>query len=204
MILIIDNYDSFVHNLARYVGLNARKRIVVRNDKISLNDIAEMSPSAIILSPGPKGPNNAGLSNEIIRTFHKSIPILGVCLGHQCIGEVFGGKTIRAPYPCHGKTSMITHEGDDLFMGLPSPLKAARYHSLITDISNCDELQVIARTDDDKMLMAIKHKAYPTYGVQFHPESILTSFGPDIIRNFITLAEQWNEAHNQGIVTNVA
>lgn len=192
MILLIDNYDSFVHNLARYVGLVGRERTVVRNDAITLDDIAADPPDALILSPGPCTPAEAGICNDVIRHFHARIPILGVCLGHQCIGEVFGGKTVRAPYPYHGKTSLIEHNADGLFMGLPNPLTGARYHSLVTHIAADTPLDIIARTEDeDDVIMAMKHKTSPTYGLQFHPESILTDYGMDLIRNFMMIADEW-------------
>ena len=196
MILLIDNYDSFVYNLARYVGLIGRQREVVRNDAITLDQIAANPPEAIIISPGPCTPAEAGISNDVIRHFAHRIPILGVCLGHQCIGEVYGGRVIRAPYPCHGKTSMIEHVADELFIGLPNPLKGARYHSLIVDIPSRCPLEVTARCEDDDTIMGIKHKEHPVYGLQFHPESILTNYGLDLIRNFMSITDQWHEGGN--------
>jgi len=193
MILLIDNYDSFVYNLARYVGLVGRERRVTRNDAITLDEIALDPPDAIILSPGPCTPTEAGICNDIIKHFHTRIPILGICLGHQCIGEAFGGRTVRAPYPCHGKTSEITHTADDMFMGLPNPMQGARYHSLIAHISADVPLEITAHTDDeDDIIMGFKHKEFPTYGLQFHPESILTNYGLDLIRNFMMIADDWN------------
>lgn len=193
MILLIDNYDSFVYNLARYVGKLGRQREVVRNDAITLDQIAAMAPDAIILSPGPCTPNEAGICNELIRTFAGRFPILGICLGHQCIANNFGGRTIRAAYPCHGKTSMIEHNADEIFMGLPNPMEGARYHSLIVELAANSPLQITARTEEDDIIMAIRHKDLPVYGLQFHPESVLTTYGIDIIRNFTALADQWNE-----------
>jgi len=194
MILLIDNYDSFVYNLARYVGLVGRERTVARNDAITINDIAADPPDAIILSPGPCTPAEAGICNDIVRHFHNRIPILGICLGHQCIGEVFGGQVVRAPRPCHGKTSLIQHTADTLFMGLPNPILGARYHSLIVQIAADVPLDIIARTeDDDDIIMGVKHKTSPVYGLQFHPESVLTEYGLDLIRNFMMVADEWNE-----------
>ncbi len=193
MILLIDNYDSFVHNLARYVGMLGRERMVVRNDAVDMTALATHPPEAIILSPGPCTPAEAGLSNEIIRQFGGRIPILGVCLGHQCIGEVYGGQVIRAAEPVHGKASMIDHHADGIFMGLPNPFRAGRYHSLIVNVPADTDLIVTAQTEDDQTVMAITHKTHPVYGIQFHPESCLTEHGIDIIRNFIGIAGEWNE-----------
>ena len=193
MILVIDNYDSFVYNLARYIGKLGRQRHVVRNDEISTDDIAMMAPEAIILSPGPCTPKEAGICNTIVRYFAGRIPIMGICLGHQCIAEEFGGRVIRAAEPWHGKTSLIEHNSDELFMGLPNPLEAARYHSLIVELAANSPLEVTARTENDDIIMGIKHSAFPLYGLQFHPESILTPYGIDIMRNFLVIADGWNE-----------
>lgn len=194
MILLIDNYDSFVYNLARYIGRLGRERMVVRNDAITLDEIASLGPEAIILSPGPCSPDEAGICNDVLRRFHNEIPILGVCLGHQCIGAVFGGNVVRAPQPVHGKTGIINHDGMDLFMGLPDPLTAARYHSLIVTLpeNNTSPLRATAHTDDG-IIMALTHASSPVYGVQFHPESVLTDYGLDIIRNFLSCADMWRE-----------
>lgn len=192
MILLIDNYDSFVHNLSRYVGMLGRERLVKRNDEISIRDIANMHPDAIIISPGPCAPAQAGISNEIIRQLGHRIPILGVCLGHQCIGDVYGGQVIRAPHPVHGKSSLIDHDAGGLFIGLPNPLRVARYHSLVVHVPADTELQITAQTEEDRIAMAFQHKFHPVYGIQFHPESCLTEHGIDILRNFITLADEWN------------
>ncbi len=193
MILLIDNYDSFVYNLARYIGQVGCAREVVRNDAITLEDISLNPPKAIILSPGPCAPAQAGICNDVIRHFGPRIPILGVCLGHQCIGEVYGGQTIRAPYPVHGKISLIEHDLDGLFMGLPNPLRAARYHSLISHIPADAPLKITAQTEDDRIVMAFHHIEYPVYGIQFHPESVLTEYGLDMIRNFTLIADEWHE-----------
>ncbi len=192
MILLIDNYDSFVHNLARHVGMLGRERTVVRNDAVDLDALAINPPDAIILSPGPCTPHEAGRSNEIIRRFGGRIPILGVCLGHQCIGEVYGGQVIRAPEPVHGRASLIEHNADGLFMGLPNPMKAGRYHSLVVHAPADADLVVTAQTEDDRIVMAFQHKTHPVYGIQFHPESCLTEHGLDLMRNFIAIADEWN------------
>lgn len=201
MILLIDNYDSFVYNLARYIGKLGREKEVVRNDEITLDEIALNPPEAIILSPGPKEPKDAGICNALIQNFYNRIPILGICLGHQCIGEMFGGRTIRAPQPVHGKQSTIQHNADNLFMGLPNPMKAGRYHSLITELAANSELEIIARTVEDDIIMGIKHRTAPLYGLQFHPESILTPYGLDIMRNFLLMASEWNDVRFKGTGT---
>lgn len=192
MILLIDNYDSFVHNLARHVGMMGRERKVVRNDAITIHDIAIDPPDAIIISPGPCTPREAGISNEVIRQFGGRIPILGVCLGHQCIGEVYGAQVIRAPAPVHGRASLIDHTADGVFMGLPNPLRVGRYHSLVVHVPANVPLDITAQTEDDRIVMGIRHKSHPVYGIQFHPESCLTEHGIDMMRNFIGLADQWN------------
>lgn len=199
MILLIDNYDSFVYNLARYIGQLGHERRVVRNDAISLDDIAAMSPEAIILSPGPCTPQEAGICNDVIRHFYDRIPMLGICLGHQCMGEIFGGRTIRAPAPMHGRTSSVVHNADGLFSGLPNPFDAARYHSLIVELAANSDLEITATTEDDDIIMGLRHKTAPLYGVQFHPESILTPYGLDIMRNFLLLAADWNEQHGMTV-----
>ncbi len=192
MILLIDNYDSFVHNLARHVGMLGRERRVVRNDAITIADIAGDPPDAIILSPGPCGPSEAGICNDVIRAFGGRIPILGVCLGHQCIGEVYGGRVIRAPEPVHGRASLIDHNAEDIFMGLPNPLAVGRYHSLIVHVPAGVPLEITAQTEEDRIVMAFRHKTHPVYGIQFHPESCLTDHGIDILRNFMSVADAWN------------
>lgn len=192
MILLIDNYDSFVHNLARYVGMLGRERMVVRNDAITIHDIAINPPDAIIISPGPCTPSEAGISNEVIRQFGRRIPILGVCLGHQCIGEVYGGRVIRAPEPVHGRASLVEHHADGIFMGLPNPVKVGRYHSLVVHVPANTNLEISAQTEEDRIVMAFHHKTHPVYGIQFHPESCLTEHGIDMIRNFLSIADVWN------------
>lgn len=190
MILLIDNYDSFVHNLARHMVLAGWETLIARNDKISISDIKTMKPEAIILSPGPCTPLEAGICMKAVKTF-THIPILGICLGHQCIGEVYGMPTRRTPTPMHGRASAITHNGDEIFTNVPETFEAGRYHSL--EIENAGEttLAVIARTQNND-IMAVKHKTHPTYGLQFHPESILTPSGMQIIQNFSSLARAWN------------
>ncbi len=191
MILVIDNYDSFVHNLARYMALAGWNYKVVRNDKITIEEIAALKPEAIILSPGPCAPKDAGICIEIVKHFSPTIPILGVCLGHQCIGEAFGAQTIRSPAPMHGKASIIHHDSSGLFEALTSPMNVGRYHSLITQPDKTQPLRTIA-TSCDGIIMAMQHETYPTYGVQFHPESILTPGGLDIIKNFTKITMSWH------------
>ncbi len=189
MILVIDNYDSFVYNLVQYLGEMGGRLKVFRNDKISLSDIDELAPEKIIISPGPGRPEDAGISCSLIREFAGKIPILGVCLGHQCIGYAFGGKVVRAERIMHGKTSLIYHNGKGIFEGITNPFEATRYHSLIVKADNLPEcLEVIAQTDR-KEIMGIKHRRYSVWGVQFHPESILTKEGKKLLRNFVEMEE---------------
>jgi anthranilate synthase/aminodeoxychorismate synthase-like glutamine amidotransferase len=186
MILVIDNYDSFTYNLVQYVGELGITLKVHRNDAVTVEEIREMSPSHIIISPGPGTPSDGGISLDVIREFHQTIPILGVCLGHQCIGAAFGGIVDRAPRLMHGKTSPIYHYGKRLFDGIPSPFEATRYHSLIVHEPVPDCLKVTAFTSEGE-IMALKHKSAPLVGVQFHPESILTEHGKDILKNFVRM-----------------
>lgn len=187
MILLIDNYDSFVYNLARYVGELGFERLVKRNDAMTLEEIKALKPSHIIVSPGPKAPEQAGISMAVIREFTGRIPILGVCLGHQAIGQVFGGVVARAKRPLHGKASLISHDRKNLFRNLPNPLRVARYHSLIVSDENFpSELNVTARCEGGE-IMALEHRDYPVFGVQFHPESVLTEGGYDLLKNFLTV-----------------
>jgi len=189
MILVIDNYDSFTYNLVDYFGKVSDKDIqVYRNDKITCEKIKELSPSHIVISPGPKTPKEAGISKDVIDYFKGKIPILGVCLGHQAIGELFGATVIRAKYLMHGKTSLISYTEHPLFKDIENPFQATRYHSLVLaqeTIPDC--LSVIAHSTDDNEIMAIAHKTFPIYGVQFHPESICTPAGLILLRNFISL-----------------
>lgn len=186
MILLIDNYDSFVYNLARYVNELGYACCVKRNDAITLAEITTMQPSHIIISPGPCTPTDAGISMQVVQHFGAQIPILGVCLGHQAIGQVYGGVITTAKRPMHGKASLIFHEQDKLFADLPNPLRAGRYHSLVISEEKLpQELAVIARCDAGE-IMAVKHHQFPVYGVQFHPESILTEQGHQLLNNFMT------------------
>ena len=186
MILLIDNYDSFVYNLARYVAELGQEPEVHRHDALTLDAIAALRPSHIIISPGPCSPTEAGISCALIRRFGATIPILGVCLGHQCIGAVYGGEVVRARRPMHGKTSSIRHTGTSVFTGLPSPLIATRYHSLvIAPESVPEELEVLATAEDGE-IMAVAHRVHPVVGVQFHPESVLTEYGYRMLDWFLT------------------
>jgi anthranilate synthase component II len=183
---VIDNYDSFTYNLVQYLGELGGEIKVVRNDAASLDEIAESRPERILISPGPGRPEDAGLTMDVIRRFGQTTPVLGVCLGHQAIGAVFGGDVVRAATPMHGKTSTIEHNGRGVFNGIPGPFAASRYHSLVVADQNLPpELEVTARTTDDGAIMGLRHRTLPVYGVQFHPESILTGEGRRILRNFI-------------------
>ncbi len=196
MLLIIDNYDSFVFNVARYCEELGQNTLVVRNDKITLDDVCALDPTSIIISPGPRTPAEAGLSVPIIRELSRRIPILGICLGHQCIGTVFGGEIVKAKAPMHGRASAITHGGRALFDGLPMPLKVGRYHSLIVE-SRATMLQslMIDAVSEQGEIMAISHRSDPTFGVQFHPESVLTTAGHVLLGNFLKIADRWLETH---------
>jgi anthranilate synthase/aminodeoxychorismate synthase-like glutamine amidotransferase len=185
MILLIDNYDSFVYNLARYVSELGWPRQVVRNDAISLDEIESLNPSHIIISPGPCTPNEAGISNAAIERFGATIPILGVCLGHQCIGQVYGGRVGRALRPMHGKTTPIEHNGQGVFTGLESPLTVTRYHSLIVERGGFPDQLAITASSPDGEIMALRHRQHPVVGVQFHPEAVLTEGGYHLLRNFL-------------------
>lgn len=187
MILIIDNYDSFTYNLVQQIGAFGAKMEVFRNDKVSLDEIEGKRPDHIIISPGPCTPKEAGISNDIIKHFTGKIPILGVCLGHQCIAYSYGAEVVRARRLMHGKTSMIKHDGKTIYKGLSNPFEATRYHSLIVKEDTLpDCIEVTARADDDEV-MGIRHKEYPLEGVQFHPESFLTAEGPKLLKNFLAL-----------------
>ena len=186
MILLIDNYDSFVHNLARYVRELGGDAIVRRNDEVTLAEIETLAPSHIILSPGPCSPGEAGISTEVVRRFGPTIPILGVCLGHQCIGAAYGADIVRARRPVHGRTSPVAHDGSSLFTGLPSPLRVARYHSLVIARSSLPAaLREIASAGDDGEIMAVEHRAHPVVGVQFHPESAASEYGYAMLDRFL-------------------
>ncbi|CAN5851292.1 aminodeoxychorismate/anthranilate synthase component II [soil metagenome] len=185
-VLVIDNYDSFVYNLVQYLGELAAEPVVHRHDALSLDAIAELDPDAVLISPGPGRPEDAGLSNAVIERFAGTRPILGVCLGHQCIGQVYGAAVVRAPAVVHGKTSRIRHEGAGLFAGLPSPLEATRYHSLVVDPATVTDVLEVTATTDDGVVMGLRHRVHDVEGVQFHPESILTVAGHDLLRNFLS------------------
>jgi anthranilate synthase component 2 len=185
MILVIDNYDSFTYNLVQYLGELGAQLEVVRNDKVTIDDIRAMKPEKIVVSPGPCTPSEAGVSVEVIRQFGETTPILGVCLGHQAIGTAFGGRVIRAPQLMHGKTSEIFHHATGVFSGLPSPLVATRYHSLIIDPDTLPDCLTVTATTDDGVIMGVRHKTWPVEGVQFHPESVLTTSGKAMLKNFL-------------------
>ncbi|MDQ3949843.1 MAG: aminodeoxychorismate/anthranilate synthase component II [Gemmatimonadota bacterium] len=190
MLLVIDNYDSFTYNLVQYLGELGAVVDVRRNDQITVDEIGRMQPDAIVLSPGPCAPAQAGVTVDAIRRWGREIPTLGVCLGHQAIGEAYGGRVVRAGRVMHGKTSRIDHSGTHVFAGLPTPLEVMRYHSLVIDPHSLPpELEVLARASDDPTeLHAVRHREHPVYGVQFHPESVLTRHGKTILRNFLELA----------------
>lgn len=187
MLLVIDNYDSFTYNLVQYFGELGAEMEIYRNDKISIDEIRDKEPERICISPGPCTPDDAGISCDVIREFGGKIPLFGVCLGHQSIGQVFGGDVVRADRLMHGKTSPVLHQGEDLFQGLPSPFEATRYHSLIVKRETFpDCLEITAETEEGE-IMGLRHKDHPIYGVQFHPESILTGEGKKILQNFLNL-----------------
>ncbi len=186
MIAVIDNYDSFTYNLVQYLGELGAEVCVFRNDAISAAELDALAPSHVVISPGPGGPSDAGISRQVIREIGTRRPVLGVCLGHQCIGDVFGGRVVRAPRLVHGKTSPVYHYGNGLYRGLPSPFDATRYHSLIVAEPLPSGLEVTAFTAEGEV-MGLRHKTYPIHGVQFHPESILTNGGKQILSNFLRL-----------------
>ncbi len=186
-ILMIDNYDSFTFNLVQYLGAMGENIKVRRNDKVGLGEIERMAPSRIVISPGPGKPDSAGISKDLIKHFYRQIPILGVCLGHQCIGEVFGAEVINSGVVVHGKTSMIYHDGKSIFKGIKSPFEAARYHSLILKKDTIPASFEITAHTEDGIVMGVRHKSYKLEGIQFHPESFLTPVGLEILKNFINL-----------------
>jgi len=191
MVFVLDNYDSFTYNLVQYLGEMGQEVVVRRNDQIGIDQIEQLKPSHIVVSPGPCRPQDAGISIELIRHFAGKVPLLGVCLGHQAIGAAFGGQVVRAANLMHGKTSQIEHDGRTLFRGVPSPMEATRYHSLVVSPEGLPgELEVSARTrdrDGTEVIMGLRHKRYPVEGVQFHPESVLTGHGRELLRNFLQL-----------------
>jgi anthranilate synthase component II len=194
MILLIDNYDSFTFNLVHYLGGLGAKVAVHRNDKISVDDALASAPEGIVISPGPCTPNDAGICLDLITKAAPSIPIFGVCLGHQAIGQAFGGVVVRAPVPVHGKLSTIRHQADGVFRGINEPFRATRYHSLIVDRKNLPQDIVITAETDDGLIMGLRHHSLPVHGVQFHPESIASEHGHLILKNFLDIAARWNDA----------
>jgi anthranilate synthase/aminodeoxychorismate synthase-like glutamine amidotransferase len=187
-VLVVDNYDSFVYNLVQYLGEQGAEPVVWRSDAFTLDEVDELDPHAVLVSPGPGRPEDAGMSNEVIVHLAGRVPILGVCLGHQCIGQLYGGQVVRAPTLMHGKTSLVRHRGDGVLAGMPDPFEATRYHSLVVDAGTIpDVLEVTARTDDGTV-MGLRHRELAIEGVQFHPESILTHGGRRIVGNFLSQA----------------
>jgi anthranilate synthase/aminodeoxychorismate synthase-like glutamine amidotransferase len=185
-VLVIDNYDSFVYNLVQYLGELGAEPVVHRHDERSLDELVDLAPDAVLVSPGPGRPEDAGVSSAAIRRFGEDgVPVLGVCLGHQAIGAVYGGSVVRAPTVMHGKTSTITHDGRGVFAGLPDPFTATRYHSLVVERSSVPEVLEISAETDDGLVMGLRHREFPIEGVQFHPESILTESGHDLLANFL-------------------
>ncbi len=198
MILLIDNYDSFTFNLFHYLGGLGADVAVHRNDKITVKDAIAADPEAIVLSPGPCTPNDAGICLDLIKQASSTIPIFGVCLGHQAIGQVFGGDVVRAPVPMHGKLSEMRHEGESVFRGINGPFKATRYHSLVVDRKTMPQVLSVTAETDDKLVMGLAHTNLPVHGVQFHPESIASEHGHLILRNFLELAADWNAKQGRG------
>jgi anthranilate synthase/aminodeoxychorismate synthase-like glutamine amidotransferase len=185
-VLVIDNYDSFVYNLVQYLGELGAEPVVHRHDQATLADLETLTPDAVLVSPGPGRPEDAGVSNEAIRAFGEhGVPVLGVCLGHQCLGQIYGGEVVRAPRVMHGKTSTISHDGAGVFAGLPNPITATRYHSLVVDRSSVPDALVVTAESEDGLVMGLRHRELPVEGVQFHPESILTESGHALMRNFL-------------------
>ncbi len=187
-VLVVDNYDSFVYNLVQYLGELGAEPLVYRNDALSVDDARALEPDAVLISPGPGTPADAGVSNALVEQLGGEVPVLGVCLGHQCIGEVFGGRVVRAPRVMHGKTSMIHHGGAGLLAGLPSPFEATRYHSLVVDRSSLPDLLEVTAEAEDGVVMGLRHRELAVEGVQFHPESILTGVGKALLQNFLATA----------------
>jgi anthranilate synthase/aminodeoxychorismate synthase-like glutamine amidotransferase len=186
-VLVIDNYDSFVYNLVQYLGELGAEPVVHRHDAVTLDEMAALEPEAVLVSPGPGRPEDAGLSIAAIERFGGAgVPVLGVCLGHQCVGQLYGARVVRAPHVMHGKTSRIEHAGVGVFAGLPSPLTATRYHSLIVERASVPDALEVTATSDDDLVMGLRHRELPVEGVQFHPESILTDAGHDLLRNFVS------------------
>jgi anthranilate synthase/aminodeoxychorismate synthase-like glutamine amidotransferase len=196
MILMIDNYDSFTYNLVQYLGEMGQDMEVYRNDRISIDEAAKIDPDFIVISPGPGTPDSAGISMELIKRFTGLKPILGVCLGHQAIGAVFGGKIVQAERIMHGKSSMIFHNDDEIFIEIPNPFRAIRYHSLVIDPDSVPEtLEITAWTDKDE-IMGVKHREHPVYGIQFHPESVMSDYGKELLANFLEIVNK-GDSHDQ-------
>ena len=193
MVIVIDNYDSFVYNIAQYLGELGYQPLVYRNDRVTLEKIGELNPTHIIISPGPCTPLEASISNDVIKCFAGRIPILGICLGHQCIGYVYGGQIVSAPVPTHGKHSLVYHDGKSVYSGLPNPFEAGRYHSLVISKNSLPaELELTARTSDG-VIMGVRHRDYVVEGIQFHPESIMTDVGHNVLVNFLGYLEpRWS------------
>jgi len=190
-IVVIDNYDSFTYNLVQYLGELGAEPIVYRHDAITVAEVAALAPDGVLISPGPGTPDDAGISNALIETLAGKVPILGVCLGHQCIGQVFGGDVVRAPRVMHGKTSLVRHDGVGVLANLPSPFEATRYHSLVVDRATFPAvLEITAEAEDDNTIMALRHREFALEGVQFHPESILTRVGHDLLRGWLATLGQ--------------
>jgi len=189
-ILVIDNYDSFVYNLVQYLGELDAEPVVHRHDRVALTELEALAPDAVLVSPGPGRPEDAGVSNDAIRVFgERGVPVLGVCLGHQCIGQLYGGDVVRAPRVMHGKTSTITHDGTGVFTGLPNPITATRYHSLVVERDSVPAALTVTAESEDGLVMGLRHRELPIEGVQFHPESILTESGHALLRNFLAASE---------------
>jgi anthranilate synthase component II len=184
-VLVVDNYDSFVYNLVQYLGELGADPLVHRHDELTVDEAVALEPDALLISPGPGTPDDAGISNELILRMAGHIPVLGVCLGHQCIGQVFGGRVVRAPHVMHGKTSMVTHDDAGIFAGLPNPMEATRYHSLVVDRASVPHVLEVTATSEDGLVMGLRHRQYAVEGVQFHPESILTHAGKPMLANFL-------------------
>ncbi len=197
MVVLIDNYDSFTFNLVHYLGGLGADVAVHRNDKVAVRDVLAAKPDAIVLSPGPCTPNEAGICLDLIKEAAPSIPILGVCLGHQAIGQAFGGAVVRAPSPVHGKLSEVRHEGAGVFRGINGPFKATRYHSLVVERGSMPASLTVTAETEDRLVMGLSHKTLPVHGVQFHPESIASEHGHLILKNFLELAAQWNAGRHK-------
>ena len=193
-ILLIDNYDSFTYNLVHYMGEMGAEVVVKRNDSLTVDEAIRINALGIVLSPGPCDPDRAGICLDLIKKVAGKLPLLGVCLGHQAIGQAFGGKVVRAPHPMHGKTSQVTHDGRDLFEGIPSPFTATRYHSLVVERASFPAaLEISAESSDDHLVMALRHRTHPIFGGQFHPESIASEHGHKLIGNFLAVAKNPNK-----------